>query len=65
VFLDKLQSQGWLELFTNTQSGSSVPDLEEFYANCDVSQVVVTSVVHGKQLNFNANQLGEILGVPA
>ena len=65
VFLDKPQSQGWLELFTNTQRGCSVPDLAEFYANCDVIQGVVTSVVHGKQLSFNANQLGAILGVPA
>ena len=31
LFLDKLQAQGWLELFTN--KGCSVPDLVEFYAN--------------------------------
>jgi len=33
LFLDKLQAQGWLELFTNTHKGCSVPDLVEFYAN--------------------------------
>jgi len=29
--LDKLQAQGWLELFTNTHRGCSVLDLAEFY----------------------------------
>jgi len=31
LFLDKLQTQGWPELYTN--KGCSVPDLVEFYAN--------------------------------
>ena len=31
LFLDKLQAQGWLELFTNTHRGCSVLDLAEFY----------------------------------
>ena len=33
LFLDKLQSQSWLELFTNTHRGCTVPDVVEFYAN--------------------------------
>jgi len=36
VFLEKLEAQGWLALFTNTKTGCSVPDLAEFYANCVV-----------------------------
>ena len=52
VFLDKLRAQGWLELFANTQLGYSVPDLAEFYANCNVTNAVVTSEVNGKKLKF-------------
>ena len=33
LFLDKLQAQGRLELFTNTHRGCSVLDLADFYAN--------------------------------
>ena len=65
VFLDKLRAQGWLELFANTQLGCSVPDLTEFYANCNVTNIVVTSEVNGKKLKFNAKDLYAILGVPA
>jgi len=65
VFLEKLRAQGWLELFTNTQLGCSVPELAEFYANCSVTKGVVTSVVGGKKVRFDAPKLGEILGVPA
>ena len=32
VFLDKLRSHRWLDLFTNTQLGCSAPELVEFYA---------------------------------
>jgi len=65
VFLDKLRAQGWLELFTNTQLGCSVSNLAEFYANCSVTQGVVTSEVNGKRMRFDVKKLGEILGVPA
>jgi len=37
VFLQKLEAQGWLDLFTDTKKGWSVPDLAEFYANCVVT----------------------------
>jgi len=40
VFLEKLRVQGWLDLFTNTQLGCSVPDLAEFYANRKVTNEV-------------------------
>ena len=63
LFLDKLKAQGWLELFTNTQRGCSISDLAEFYVNCAVTQGVVTSTMNGHKLNFNAKELGEILGV--
>ena len=33
LFLDKLQAQGWLGLFTNNYRGCSVLNLVEFYAN--------------------------------
>jgi hypothetical protein len=39
--------------------------LIEFYANCSVTQGVVTSSVGGTQITFDAAKLGEILGVPA
>jgi len=65
VFLEKLQAQGWLELFANTQRGCSIPNLVEFYANGDVTNGVVTSVVNGKHFRFNTKELGEILGIPS
>jgi len=65
VFLEKLRVQGWLELFTNTQLGCSVPDLAEFYVDCKVTNGLVTSEVNGKKLCFEAKKQGEILGVPA
>jgi len=37
VFLEKLEGQGWLKLFTNTKSGCSVMELAEFYTNCVVT----------------------------
>jgi len=65
VFLHKLRAQGWFDLFTNTQLGCSVPELAKFYANCTVTEGVVTSIVNGKQLRFDAKILGEILGIPS
>jgi len=65
VLLEKLRAQDWLELFTNTQLGCSVPDLAEFYANCSITQSVVKSEVNGKKMRFEARKLGEILGILA
>ena len=42
-----------------------MPDLAEFYANCVVTNGVVTSTVNGRDLSSKAKELGEILGVPA
>jgi len=39
--------------------------LAEFYANCSVTEGVVTSEVGGKKIRFDAPKLGEILGVSA
>ena len=64
VFLKKLRAQGWMELFTNTQLGCSVPELAKFYANCSVTKGV-TSEVGRKKIQFDVPKLGEILGVPA
>ena len=49
VFLDELRAQGWLELFANTQLGCSVPNLAEFYANCNITNAVMTSEVDRKK----------------
>jgi len=65
VFLKKLRKQGWLELITNTQLGCSVPKLAEFYARCSVTEEIVTSEVNGVKIEFDAEKLGDILGVPA
>ena len=65
VFLAKLRAQNWLDLFANTQHGCSVDALAEFYAHCSVTQGVVTSMVGGKAIEFDAPKLGEILGVPS
>jgi len=41
VFLEKLEAQGWLDLFIHTKRGCSVPDLAEFYANCEAQLMVM------------------------
>jgi len=65
LFLEKLVAQGWLDLFTNTKKGCFDLDLVEFYANCVVTNGVVTSTVNGHKLRFNAKELGKILGMPS
>ena len=65
VFLEKLKAQGWLDLFTNTKWGYSVPELAEFYANYVVTSGIVTSLVNGRELCFDADDLGDWLGVPS
>jgi len=65
VFLDKLRTRGWLDTFINTKRGCSVPKLAEFYANCEVTNGIVTGSVHGRELCFDANNLGAWLGVPS
>jgi len=63
VFLEKLEAQGWLEIFTNIKRGCFVSELAEFYANCVITNGVVTSIVNGHKLCFDASDLGELLGV--
>jgi len=63
VFLEKLEAQGWLDLFTDTKRGCSVPNLAEFYANCVVINGVVTSTVNDHNLRFDVKKLGGLLGV--
>jgi len=63
VSLEKLEAQGWLALFTNTKRGYSGPELAEFYANCVITNGIMRSTVNGHKLRFDANDLGELLGV--
>ena len=63
MFLEKLEAQGWLELFTNIKRGYFVSKLAEFYANCVITNGVVTSTVNDHKLRFDASNLGELLGV--
>ena len=63
MFVEMLEAQGWLELFIDPKRGCLVPDLAEFYANCVVTNGVVTSIVNGHELQFDAKKLGELLGV--
>ena len=60
VFLEKLRKQGWLELFTNSQLGCSVPELAEFYARCSITEGVVTSEVNGVKIEFDVEKLEDI-----
>jgi len=64
VILDKLRSQGWLDLFTNTQLRCSASELAEFYARVSVNEGIVTSEVNGVKIVFDTQKLGEILGIP-
>jgi len=52
-----------LELFTNIKRGCSVPELAEFYANCVITNGVVTSTVNDHKLCFDAGDLGKLLRV--
>jgi len=63
--LEKLEAQDWLELFTNSKRGCYVPKLIDFYANCVVINGVVTSIVNGHKLRFDASDLSELLRVPS
>jgi len=63
VFSEKLEVQRWLDLFTDTKRGCLVLDLAEFYANCVVTNGVVTSIVNDHDLLFDGEKLGELLGV--
>ena len=65
VFLDKLNTQGWFELFTNTQMGCSQPDVAKFYANVSLTEGVLSSTVNGVLIEVDARALGVILRVPA
>ena len=65
VFLDKLRQQGWLSLFTNTNLRCFVPDLAEFYARWSITDGRLFSEVNGVKIEFDAQELGEILGIPA
>jgi len=53
-----------LELFTNTKRDCSISELAEFYANCVVTNGVVTSTINGHKLHFDASDLGELPRVP-
>jgi len=50
-------------LFIDTKRGCSIPDLAEFYANCVVTNGVVTNTVSGYEVRFDAREIGELLGV--
>jgi len=52
-------------LFTNTKRDCSIPELAEFYANCVVTSGIVTSSVNGHEPCFDADNLGDWLGVPS
>ena len=65
VFLDKLQTQGWFELFANTELGCSQADVVEFYANVALYGEVLSSTVNGVPIEVDDQALGVILGVPA
>ena len=63
MFVETLEAQGWLELFTDPKRGRSVPDLAEFYATYVVTNGVVPSIVNGHEVRFDAKKLVELLGV--
>ena len=58
VFLDKLQTQGWFELFVNTEMGCSQADVVEFFANVALHGEVLSSTVNGVLIEVNAQTLG-------
>jgi len=61
VLLEKLKAQRWLDLFSKTQRGCSTPELAKFYANCVVTNGVVTITVGKHRIRFDAADLGEML----
>jgi len=65
VFLDKVQTQGWFELFANTELRCSPADVVEFYANVALHGEVLSNTVNGVLIEVDAQALRVILGVPA
>ena len=49
--------------FHKHQKRCTVLELAKFYANCVVTNGVVTNTVNGHKLHFDASDLGELLGV--
>ena len=45
--------------------GCLVPDLAEFYAQCSVTDGRLISEVNGVKIELDAQESGEILGIPA
>ena len=45
-------------------TGVFCTELAEFYARCSVTEGTVTSEVNGVKVEFDAQKLGDILGVP-
>jgi len=52
-----------LTLFINRKKDYSVSELAEFYDSYVATNGVVTGIVNGQKLHFDANDLGELLGV--
>ena len=52
-------------MFSNRNVGCSLPDVAEFYANCQVAEGLVTSLVGGIDICFGIEELGDALGVPS
>lgn len=62
----KLASQGWINLFYNTETPVFETEVVESYENLAIMEGdVATSKVHGVDIVFEKLKLGEILRIPS
>ncbi|XP_070003451.1 uncharacterized protein [Nicotiana sylvestris] len=63
--VDALAAQGWKDMVLQMDGRLARNELIEFMANVVVKDGVVSSLVKGVQVQFDAKELGEILDIPS
>nr|XP_009761592.1 PREDICTED: uncharacterized protein LOC104213746 [Nicotiana sylvestris] len=63
--VDSLAAQGWKDMVLQMDGRLARNELIEFMANAAVKDVVVSSLVKGVLVQFDAEKLGEILDIPS
>lgn len=62
--VDAIGAQGWKDMVLQLDGRLARKELIEFMANATMKNGVVTSVVRGVKVQFDAPKLGKILDIP-
>lgn len=65
LLLEKLERQCWKDKVLQLEGRLDRAEILEFFANCEIANERVNSVVKGVKVIFDDKDLGEILGMPA